>query len=250
MPQPDRQKKVFVLDTSVILYDFNALQNFQEHDVAIPITVLEELDQFKKGNSVLNLQAREFIRQLDKLSGRNMLGDWIPLDGPARGKLPGPHRGGRRRVDAGEVFGAAQGRPPHPERRPRPHPRRARAPRHPGQQGHQPAPQGAGPEPAGRGLRDASRSRTSTTSTRARPRSRWPTRSSSTASTARSGCRVAELLPETSRSPTTTSSCAADGSRRWPTTTRAPTGSSASSRPAPTASRRATPSRPSPSTRC
>ena len=59
---PDVLRKIFVLDTSVILYDFNALQNFQEHDVAIPITVLEELDQFKKGNSVLNLQAREFIR--------------------------------------------------------------------------------------------------------------------------------------------------------------------------------------------
>ena len=84
---PDPQRKIFVLDTSVILYDFNALHNFQEHDVAIPITVLEELDQFKKGNSVLNLQAREFIRQLDKLSSHNMLHEWIPLDGPARGKF-------------------------------------------------------------------------------------------------------------------------------------------------------------------
>jgi PhoH-like ATPase len=77
----------FVLDTSVILYDFNALQNFQEHDVAIPITVLEELDQFKKGNSVLNLQAREFIRQLDRLSSHNMLAEWIPLDGPSHGRF-------------------------------------------------------------------------------------------------------------------------------------------------------------------
>ena len=84
---PDHHRKIFVLDTSVILHDFNALQNFEEHDVAIPITVLEELDQFKKGNSVLNLQAREFIRQLDKLSTRNMLHEWIPLDGPSRGKL-------------------------------------------------------------------------------------------------------------------------------------------------------------------
>jgi PhoH-like ATPase len=88
MPSPDRSgRKIFVLDTSVILYDFNALQSFQEHDVAIPITVLEELDQFKKGNSVLNLQAREFIRQLDTLSGRSLLGTWIPLDGPTRGRF-------------------------------------------------------------------------------------------------------------------------------------------------------------------
>ncbi len=102
---PDPQRKIFVLDTSVILYDFNALQNFQEHDVAIPITVLEELDQFKKGNSVLNLQAREFIRQLDKLSNHNMLHEWIPLDGPSRGnfRVVTEENGA---VDAGEVFGA------------------------------------------------------------------------------------------------------------------------------------------------
>ena len=96
--------KIFVLDTSVILYDFNAIHSFDEHDVVIPITVLEELDSFKKGNSVLNLQAREFIRQLDKLSGGNMLDTWIPLDGPASGKfrvLTDEHAP----VDAVEVFG-------------------------------------------------------------------------------------------------------------------------------------------------
>ncbi|HEY0780977.1 MAG TPA: PIN domain-containing protein, partial [Thermoanaerobaculia bacterium] len=95
----------FVLDTSVILYDFNALQNFQEHDVAIPITVLEELDQFKKGNSVLNLQAREFIRQLDKLSSHNMLAEWIPLDGPAHGSFRVLTEEGNGR-DTAEIFGA------------------------------------------------------------------------------------------------------------------------------------------------
>jgi PhoH-like ATPase len=84
MPSPP---KTFVLDTSVILYDFSAIHNFQEHDVAIPITVLEELDQFKKGNSVLNLQAREFIRALDRLSTRDMLAEWIPLDGRAHGRF-------------------------------------------------------------------------------------------------------------------------------------------------------------------
>jgi len=38
------REKIFVLDTSVILYDHNAFENFQEHDVALPIQVLEELD--------------------------------------------------------------------------------------------------------------------------------------------------------------------------------------------------------------
>src|SRR5436309_7449263 len=107
-PDTPKQKKIFVLDTSVILYDWNALQSFQEHDVAIPITVLEELDTFKKGNSVLNLQAREFIRQLDKLSDHNMLQEWIPLDGPARGRfrVVAEGRDGNGHLDAAEVFGA------------------------------------------------------------------------------------------------------------------------------------------------
>ena len=80
---PRKPKKIFVLDTSVILYDFNAINNFEEHDVAIPLTVLEEVDKFKKGNSLINLYAREFIRNLDKLSGQNMLDRWIQLTGTA-----------------------------------------------------------------------------------------------------------------------------------------------------------------------
>lgn len=70
--------KVFVLDTSVLLYDSDALHNFQEHDVALPITVLEELDQFKKGGNVINLQARQFIRHLDRLSDHNLLAQTTP----------------------------------------------------------------------------------------------------------------------------------------------------------------------------
>jgi PhoH-like ATPase len=79
--------KLFVLDTSVILYDANAILSFKEHDVAVPITVLEELDHFKKGDTVVNLQAREFIRQLDKLSSSELLQEWMPLDGEELGRL-------------------------------------------------------------------------------------------------------------------------------------------------------------------
>ncbi len=81
-----RTKKIFVLDTSVLLFDHNAISSFQEHDVAIPITVLEEVDRFKKGNDVINFEAREFIRQLDEIAQSAMLHDWIPLPG-TRGKL-------------------------------------------------------------------------------------------------------------------------------------------------------------------
>jgi PhoH-like ATPase len=80
-------RKIFVIDTSVILYDHQALDSFDEHDVAIPITVLEELDQFKKGSAVLNRNAREFIRRLDEFSSDNLLQDWIPLNGSDGGRV-------------------------------------------------------------------------------------------------------------------------------------------------------------------
>lgn len=80
-----KAKKIFVLDTSVILYDHNAINNFEEHNIAIPITVLEELDNFKKGNDTKNFEAREFIRFLDKISGKFTIQDWIPLEGKGKG---------------------------------------------------------------------------------------------------------------------------------------------------------------------
>lgn len=61
--------KLFVLDTNVILHDAGCLRNFEENDVAVPITVLEELDRFKKGNEDINFQARAFLRRVDELTG-------------------------------------------------------------------------------------------------------------------------------------------------------------------------------------
>jgi len=52
----------------------------------VPITVLEELDQFKKGSSLINLQAREFMRELDKISGDKLTNNAISL-GKDRGTL-------------------------------------------------------------------------------------------------------------------------------------------------------------------
>jgi PhoH-like ATPase len=62
-------KKKFVLDTNVILHDSSCLYQFKDNDVIIPITVLEELDSFKKGSGSINFHAREFVRKLDGLSG-------------------------------------------------------------------------------------------------------------------------------------------------------------------------------------
>lgn len=82
----EKDKKIFVLDTSVLLFDHDSIYNFKDNDVAIPITVLEELDNFKVGNDTKNFQAREVIRSLDKLSGTGGMNDWVSL-GNNRGKL-------------------------------------------------------------------------------------------------------------------------------------------------------------------
>ena len=74
-------KKLFVLDTNVILHDAKCIENFDEHDIALPITVLEELDNFKRGNEDIHFQAREFLRRLDELTG-----DVISTAGVPRGE--------------------------------------------------------------------------------------------------------------------------------------------------------------------
>src|SRR6202035_2931880 len=79
--------KIFVLDTSVILYDHNAFENFQEHDVAIPIQVLEELDNMKSGNDTRNFEARSFIRLMDDLSRNHLINKWQPLNGKSKGNF-------------------------------------------------------------------------------------------------------------------------------------------------------------------
>ncbi|MDZ7773288.1 MAG: PhoH family protein [Balneolaceae bacterium] len=104
MPRAKKQKKIYVLDTSVLLYDHDAVTNFRKNDIAIPITVLEELDTFKKGNDVINLHAREFIRYLDKISSENMLQNWISLNGQSHGRLR-VLKDEDSTTDASEVFG-------------------------------------------------------------------------------------------------------------------------------------------------
>jgi PhoH-like ATPase len=72
-------KKLFIIDTNVLLHDYKCIFNFEENDVIIPIVVLEELDKFKRGNDLINFHAREFTRELDKLSGDMLLTANIPL---------------------------------------------------------------------------------------------------------------------------------------------------------------------------
>ncbi len=79
-------KKIFVLDTNVLLHDYECIYRFQDNDLVIPIVVLEELDKLKKGNDQINYHAREFTRELDKLSGDKLFNGGIAL-GRGMGKL-------------------------------------------------------------------------------------------------------------------------------------------------------------------
>ncbi|HUX95840.1 MAG TPA: PhoH family protein [Bacteroidales bacterium] len=79
MTRKKSNKKLFIIDTNVLLHDYKCIYNFEENDVIIPIVVLEELDKFKRGNDLINFHAREFTRELDKLSGDMLLTANIPL---------------------------------------------------------------------------------------------------------------------------------------------------------------------------
>jgi PhoH-like ATPase len=87
MPAPRKARKIYVLDTSVLLHDHNCINNFEDNYVAIPITVLEELDKFKVGNDTKNFEARESIRIIDRLSEHHTLDEWIPLENAGKGRL-------------------------------------------------------------------------------------------------------------------------------------------------------------------
>ena len=82
---PD-MKKCFVLDTNVILHDSSCIYHFKKNDVVVPISVLEELDRFKKGNDTLNFHAREFVRALDSLSGDKLFNGGVRI-GPDSGRI-------------------------------------------------------------------------------------------------------------------------------------------------------------------
>src|SRR5690606_16453961 len=65
---PVNKHKLFVLDTNVLLHDSNSLFRFEEHDIFLPMIVLEELDHQKKGMSEVARNARQVSRNLDGLA--------------------------------------------------------------------------------------------------------------------------------------------------------------------------------------
>jgi PhoH-like ATPase len=86
--------KIFILDTNVILHDHTCIYQFQDNDIILPIVVLEELDKFKRGNDLINYQAREFVRTLDEIIGDELFNGGKSL-GKGKGKL---------RIETGKPF--------------------------------------------------------------------------------------------------------------------------------------------------
>jgi PhoH-like ATPase len=87
--QTEPVPKTYVLDTNVLIYDPNAIHVFDEHDVVIPITVIEEIDRFKHELNERGRNARTISRMLDELRRQGSLREGVELN----------ERGGTLRVD-------------------------------------------------------------------------------------------------------------------------------------------------------
>ncbi len=81
-----KSPKTFVLDTNIILHDPTCIQQFEENNIVIPLTVIEEMDHFKRGSQVINQNARHFARTLDSLTGKELFNGGISL-GNGKGKV-------------------------------------------------------------------------------------------------------------------------------------------------------------------
>ncbi len=73
-------KKYYVLDTNVLLHDPQALFRFEDNDVVIPMTVIEEIDRFKKDLSETGRNARQFSRLMDRLRDKAKLVEGVELE--------------------------------------------------------------------------------------------------------------------------------------------------------------------------
>jgi PhoH-like ATPase len=109
-----RSKRIYVLDTNVLMHDPTALFKFEEHDVFLPMQVIEELDNSKKGTSEASRNARQvsrFINELVEAQGTDKIASGLVLERPGGLQLRGQKSTGRLRFqtrdfDAGRRFGA------------------------------------------------------------------------------------------------------------------------------------------------
>ncbi len=107
-------KRIYVLDTNVLMHDPTALFKFEEHDVFLPMQVIEELDNGKKGTSEASRNARQvsrFLNELIEAQGTQKIATGITLSRPQGLQLRGEQSIGKLRFqtasfDAGKRFGA------------------------------------------------------------------------------------------------------------------------------------------------
>ena len=93
-------KRIYVLDTNVLMHDPTALFRFEEHDVFLPMQVIEELDNGKKGTSEASRNARQvsrFINELIEAQGTDKIESGLLLDRPNGLQLRGPASIGKLR---------------------------------------------------------------------------------------------------------------------------------------------------------
>ena len=93
-------KRIYVLDTNVLMHDPTALFRFEEHDVFLPMQVIEELDNGKKGTSEASRNARQvsrFINELIEAQGTDKIASGLVLERPNGLQLRGPASIGKLR---------------------------------------------------------------------------------------------------------------------------------------------------------
>ncbi len=72
-------KKIFVLDTNVLIHDPESLFKFDDNHIVIPVEVIEELDRIKKGRGEIACSARDALKRIDALRGYGSLAHGAPL---------------------------------------------------------------------------------------------------------------------------------------------------------------------------
>ncbi len=92
-------KKIYVLDTNVLLHDPNAIYAFEDNEVVIPAVVLEEIDSKKRNADELGRNARYVSRVMDGLRGKGCLHHGVPLEGGGQLKVELNHRSFSRMQD-------------------------------------------------------------------------------------------------------------------------------------------------------
>lgn len=92
-------KKTYVLDTCVMLHDSNCINVFEENDIVIPFTALEELDRFKKNEDETGRNARAISRQLDQYRDKGSLIKGIDLENGGTLRISGEYSDPQIKID-------------------------------------------------------------------------------------------------------------------------------------------------------